>query len=128
MNTTVQQTTFEQSIPSSYAGSVAKPSLYKRFINWCTSQEQYRFGWLAAALAGHGCIFTPLTMFAIILSGNSIVFWMLAIVAMMAALVTNLAALPTKITIPVFILSILIDLAIIISCVSIGFNISGTSI
>jgi hypothetical protein len=47
---------------------------------------------------------------------------------MMASLVTNLAALPTKYTIPTFVLSIVIDLIIVISCAIIGFDISGTYI
>jgi hypothetical protein len=43
-------------------------------------------------------------------------------------LVTNLAAMPTKITIPVFFLSVLVDLVIIASCIAIGFDASGTTI
>ena len=50
-------------------------------------------------------------------TGNNLYLFVLAIAAMGMTLVTNLAALPTKITIPVFVLSILIDLAIVISCV-----------
>jgi hypothetical protein len=38
-------------------------------------------------------------------------------------LVTNLAALPTKITLPIFFLSLVIDLAIIISGIASGFTI-----
>jgi len=79
-------------------------------------------------LAGHGCIITPITLFAIILSGSNLVFFIAAIIAMMASLVTNLAALPTKYTIPTFVLSIVIDLIIVISCAIIGFDISGTYI
>jgi hypothetical protein len=45
-----------------------------------------------------------------------------------ACLVVNLAALPTKITIPVFFISVLIDLVIIISCIVIGLNPAGTYI
>jgi hypothetical protein len=44
------------------------------------------------------------------------------------ALVTNLAAMPTKITIPVFVLSVLIDIAVIISCFAIGLDIAKTYI
>jgi len=101
-----------------------KANSWQRLINWCDRQEQYRFGWLGAILAGHGCFATPITLFAIILSGNYFAFWVLALAAMGAALITNLAALPTKITIPVFALSLLIDVAIIITCASMGFNIS----
>ena len=115
-------------IATTYTEKVVKPSLSNRFIKWAEDQEQYRFGWVAGILAGHGCIVTPITLFAIILSGSNLVFFMAAIIAMMASLVTNLAALPTKYTIPTFFLSIVIDLVIIISCVVIGFDISGTYI
>jgi hypothetical protein len=105
-----------------------KISIFSRFLNWSESQEKYRFGWLAIALVGHGCVITPITMFSIVLSGNFLAFWILAIVAMMLALVTNLAAMPTKVTIPAFFLSIIIDLYIIISCLIAGFDITRTYI
>lgn len=122
------ETTLQQSISENYIAATANPSLFKRFINWTNSQEKNRFTWIGAALAGHGCVLTPATLFAIILSGNSITLWVLSIMAMMAALVTNLAAMPTKITIPTFILTIVIDLVIIISCIATGFNASAALI
>ena len=103
-----------------------KTSAISRFLSWCEGQEKYRFGWLAAALAVHGCALTPITLFAIILAGTNMLFFVLALVAMGMALVTNLAAMPTRVTIPVFFISIAIDIAIIISCVVVGFDISGT--
>jgi hypothetical protein len=115
-------------IATTYTEKVEKQTLLNRFINWSEDQEQYRFGWVAGILAGHGCIITPITLFAIILSGSNLVFFIAAIIAMMASLVTNLAALPTKYTIPTFVLSIVIDLIIVISCAIIGFDISGTYI
>ena len=84
--------------------------------------------WLGIALTGHGCILTPLTVMAVLLAGTNLYLFILAIVAMGMSLVTNLAAMPTKITIPVFILSILIDIAIVISSLAIGFDISKTYI
>jgi hypothetical protein len=88
------------------------------FIQWCAGQEANRFGWLAVILAVHGCFLTPATVLTIAVSGNNIVLWGFAIGAMAISLVSNLAALPTKITIPVFFLSVLIDLAIVVSCVA----------
>jgi hypothetical protein len=111
-----------------YPMQAAKRSVWKKFIHWCEGQEQYRLGWLGAALTLHGCILTIMTMFAVILSGNHFIFWPFIIAAMGAPLVVNLAAMPTKITIPVFFFSVLIDLVIIISCILIGFNASGTMI
>lgn len=103
-------------------------SIWGRFISWSDSQEKYRLGWLAASITLHGCFLTILTMMAIVFSGNHFIFWPFAIAAMGLSLITNLAAMPTKITVPVFFLSVLIDVLIIISCVVIGFNASSISI
>src|SRR3712207_4033755 len=119
-------TTIQQTISTTYTNTSNKTSLFSQFINWCEGQQKNRFIWLAVALFGHGCALTPLTLFAVILSGNLLFFWIMAIVAMMTALVTNLAAMPTKYTIPAFLLSIVMDLIIIASCISLGFNISAT--
>lgn len=118
-------TTIQHSIATTYKGTTSKPTAFSRFINWCEGQEKNRFVWLGLALASHGCVLTPITLFAVILSGNLLFFWIMAILAMMTALVTNLAAMPTKYTIPAFLFSILMDLGIIISCLAMGFNISG---
>jgi hypothetical protein len=91
-----------------------KRSVVNKFFSWCNGQEQYRFGWLAAILTTHGCFLAPLTLFTIFIGGNNFVFWALTIGAFAIALVSNLAAMPTRITIPVFFFSVLIDLAIII--------------
>jgi hypothetical protein len=87
------------------------------FIHWCKTQEKNRLLWLAVILAGHACIVTPLTLMFVMVSGNSMFFWVLVIAAMTMALVTNLAALPTKITIPVFLLSLVIDIVVIVNCI-----------
>ena len=110
------------------ADVTAKVSLWKKFLDWCDSQEKNRLGWLAAAITIHGCILTILTMFAVILAGNHFIFWPFVIGGMGITLIVNLAAMPTKITIPVFFFSVLVDVLIIISCIAIGFNISGTMI
>ena len=120
------ETILHQSASISFVQNETKATTFSRFMTWCEGQEKYRFGWLAAALSVHGCALTPITLFAIILAGTNIIFFVLALVAMGMALVTNLAAMPTKVTIPVFFLSIVIDIAIIISCVAIGFDITGT--
>src|SRR5688572_23728818 len=103
-------------------------SVFTRFMNWCNGQQEDRLLWLGIALAGHGCVITPLTIMAVLLAGTNLFLFVLALVAMGMALVTNLAALPTKITIPVFVLSILIDLAIIAACITMGFDITSTYI
>ena len=105
-----------------------KVPVWTKFVAWCNTQEQYRLGWLAAAITLHGCVLTIFTMFAVVLAGNHFIFWPFIIGGMGITLVVNLAALPTKITIPVFLFSVLVDLAIIISCIAIGFDTSGTMI
>ncbi len=84
--------------------------------------------WLGIALSAHGCIITPLTIMAVLIAGTNLFLFILALVAMGATLVTNLAAMPTRVTIPVFVLSIIIDIAIIFSCVFIGLDIAKTYI
>ena len=101
---------------------------WKKFIDWCISQEKYRLGWLAAAITLHGYVLKIITMFAVVIAGNHFIFWPFIIGGMGITLIVNLAAMPTKITIPVFFFSVLVDLAIIISCITIGFDASGTRI
>ena len=113
------QTTLQQSYAPSYSNVINRQSIFTRFITWCKTQEDDRFLWLGLALAGHACLITPLTVGIIMLTGNSMVLWAFAIAAMGMSLVTNLAALPTKITIPTFLFSILLDLGIIATCLSI---------
>ena len=100
-----------------------KATLVHRFQGWCRSQEKNRLLWLALMITAHGCVITPITIGFVMLSGNNFVFWPWIIAAMSMSLVTNLAALPTKITIPIFFLSMVIDLVIIGNCIVIALNI-----
>jgi hypothetical protein len=105
---------------TSYSPSYESPvqfSLVTKFFDWCKAQERNRFGWLALSLAAHGCVITPLVVLAIGITGNNLVLWMTAMGAMGITLIVNLAALPTKITIPTFALSLIIDIAIIATCI-----------
>ena len=119
-------TTLIQTIAVSYSEKISKVSLIERFLNWCKDQDRNRLLWLGIALSAHGCIITPITVMAVLFAGTNMFLFILAILAMGATLVTNLAAMPTKVTIPVFILSTLIDIAIIFSCVFIGLDIAKT--
>lgn len=121
-------TTFHPAMAAGYSEKNTKTSILKRFLNWCEAQQPNRLLWLGVALSAHGCIITPLTVMAVLLAGTNMYLFIIAIVSMGASLVTNLAALPTKITIPVFILSTLVDIAIIFSCVFIGLDIAKTYI
>jgi len=111
----------ETTVKHVYAPSAdtSKVSTWKKFINWCESQEQYRLGWLAAAITIHGCVLTIVTMFAVVIAGNHFIFWPFIIGGMGITLIVNLAAMPTKVTIPVFFFSVLVDLVIIAACIAI---------
>lgn len=65
---------------------------------------------------------------AVLLAGTNLTLFIIAIAAMGMSLVTNLAAMPTKTTIPVFVLSILIDLAVIGIALTHGLDIANTYI
>jgi len=107
----------QHSYAPAYHGTFKLNVVLNKFLSWCKSQEEYRFGWLAAIVAGHGCFLTPVTLLFVMLAGNSPIAWAFAIGAMAITLISNLAAMPTKVTIPVFFLSVLIDIAIIANCV-----------
>ena len=119
------QTIIQPSISSKQEANV-ETSVFSKFIDWCNGQEKNRFGWLGAILAIHGCVLTPITLFAIVFSGTNFIFYIAALVAMAIALVTNLAAMPTKITIPVFFVSVIIDVVIIALCFASGISTTAT--
>lgn len=119
------ETTFRHTVTSSYTETHYRYSLWKHFITWTKGQEENHLLWLAVAIIGHGCIVTIMTMLALIFSGNLFIFRPFAIAAMPMTVVSNLAAMPTKITIPILFMSLLIDVAIIISCIIIGFDSTG---
>ena len=98
--------------------TTAQPGFLSRFFKWCAGQEENRLEWLGVALAAHGCFITPLIIILITMTGNSFILWMTAMVAMGATLVVNLAAQPTKVTLPVFFASLLVDLGIVAICIA----------
>lgn len=122
------ETTLNQTANINYSISPATPSLLSSFFSWCHQQEENRFGWLGGIIAAHGCLLTPITLFAVVLSGSSLTLFMLAIAAMGMSLVTNLAAMPTKVTIPVFFLTVLIDLVVIGCSLALGFNLAAANL
>ena len=107
------ETIFNPAINVSYERSIARTSLLAKFFQWCTTQNENRLLWLGVILAAHGCILTPVTAMVVLATGGNFTLFMLAIIAMAMALVTNLAAMPTKYTLPVFTLSVLIDIAVV---------------
>jgi hypothetical protein len=80
--------------------------------------------WIGTSLVIHSCFLSPLTLFAVIFSG--IHTWMLALTAasIMLTLVVCLAALPLKNTIPVFMISLFINISIITAAIISGLEIA----
>jgi hypothetical protein len=111
--------TFQQSFQPSFEISIKKQTLVSRFFEWCAAQDRFRFGWLAVILTVHGCILAPMCLFMVFATGNNLVLWCLTMGAMAVSLISNLAAMPTKITIPVFFFSVLVDVVVIALCANI---------
>lgn len=105
--------TFIPAINNNYIKPSAQISLLTRFMAWCQAEQANRLLWQGIILALHGCILTPIAMLFSLQAGAGSFLWIPVIVAMAINLVPNLAALSTRITIPIFFLSILIDLLII---------------
>lgn len=120
------ETTFNEKLAQSHALEAPKASIYRRFMNWCEGQEKNKLLWLGIILTAHGCIITPITIFIVLMGGNNIYLFVLTLAAMGLSLVSNLAAMPTSKTIPAFVVSMLIDIVIIISCAFMGLSVAGT--
>ena len=105
-----------QTVNANYHTS--SPSYLTQFLTWCKSQQPNRLLWLGVIIAARGCVLTPMTVMSVFLIGaGNLTLVVMAIIAMGIALVSNLAAQPTKVTIPAFALSVLIDLVILAACV-----------
>ena len=111
------QTITNQTINTTYSVASANTSVWTKFMKYCKGQESNRLMWVGIVLATHGCILTPVTVMITFFAGQSFVLFMTGMIAMAIALVTNLAAMPTRITIPAFVLSIVIDFFVIISSI-----------
>jgi hypothetical protein len=95
-------------------------SLVNKFLNWSADQQENRLGWLGIGLFGFGCIFTPLTVLIVFLSGANTFLILIPLIAMEMTLVANLSAMPTKIAIPAFFLGIVMDITIVVVCAFTG--------
>lgn len=115
-------TVFNSTHQLEYVEQTKGSTLLQRFFSWCRSQEGNRLIWLGVVLAVHGCFLTPFTIIAIAFSGLNLLLFYFAIGAMAISLIPNLAAQPTRITLPLFFLSILVDLVIVVYCATQGFS------
>ena len=92
-----------------------RESIVTKFMNWSTNQEKNRLLWTGIALALQGCVLAPLSLLAVAFGSNLLVLWTLPTICLVVNLVVNLAALPTKITVPVFFITLLLNIAVIIA-------------
>jgi len=88
-------------------------SLLNKFFRWADEQQFQRLFWLGFTFMFHSCVLTPITVMAGLASGSG--FWVVigAVLSISIVAITSLAALPTRITIPVFFLSVIVDVVLI---------------
>ncbi|HMG81937.1 MAG TPA: hypothetical protein VK559_02795 [Ferruginibacter sp.] len=92
-------------------------SIWKKFITYADNQQDKRLWWMTLGILGHGTIFTIITLGVVTLLGNVFALYIIACCAMVISVVVNLAALPTRYIIPIFFLSLLVDLGVIVTAV-----------
>lgn len=112
-------TTFNHTIT---AEKVSGVSPIAKFFSWASGQEEERLLWLGLGLGLHGCVVTPLAFMVVVMSGINMFALAMVMISIVSVLVVNLAALPTKVTVPVFFLSVVVDILVIAACAATGFN------
>jgi len=83
-----------------------------------SNQQPNRLWWMVLGILSHGTIFTIATLGVVTLLGNIFTLYIITCCAMVMSVVVNLAALPTKYIIPIFFLSLVIDLGVIVTAIS----------
>ena len=116
MQQTISSVSFENIVtPAVYVDRQPRANSLIRFIGWCDQQEQNRLLWLGIGVMGHIGMIVPLTLLAILfLANNNFVLWIVVLCANMPVLALNLAAQPPKITIPVMLTSLFVNIVVIV--------------
>ena len=116
MQQTISSASFENiRISPTYVAKKTSVSILKKFITWCDQQEKNRLLWLGIAIMGLIGMVLPLTLLSILfLASNNFALWIVVLCANMPVLALNLAAQPPKVTIPVMLASVTIDIVVII--------------
>lgn len=107
---------FPTSFQTTFRAESLMPAFLKKFLSWSERQKENRFLWLGVSLGVHGCFLTPITAMVVLTTTASMFLFSLTIAAMGIAVIANLAGLSTRITIPVFVFSILMDFGVLIAC------------
>lgn len=104
--------------PTFTGASTGNLNLLQRFMAFAEGQQSSRLLWVGLGLMLHGCLLTPVTALIILFNGHQFPLIITCIAAMTMVVVPNLAAMPTKYTVPLFFLSLLIDLVLIITALA----------
>jgi hypothetical protein len=108
---------------------VNSPGIFRKFMEFSKGQQPNLFAWVGSAFFIQGCIISPLTVLAIVINGNYIGLWIPCMAAFAITEVVMLSAQPTRISIPVFVGGILVDLMVIVLSFLIHFaKIAGNSL
>ena len=103
---------------NSRAGSVSY-NIFSRFMNWCGLQEKNRMLWLGLSYLGIIGMALPCAVFAVLyLGGNNFNLIATTAIVNVPVLALNLAAQGTKVTLPVFFFTLVVDIAIILYSVA----------
>jgi len=116
MQQTISSASFEKILRSpAYAPKAARVNSLRKFISWCDQQEKNRLLWLGLGIMGHIGMILPLTLLSILfLANNNFALWIVVLCANVPVLALNLAAQPPKVTIPVMLSSLIINIAIVV--------------
>jgi len=118
-------------IPKSHVTGIKMPSItyrnnvktgvFSKFLSWCETQESNRFLWLALAFFLQIGMAVPVTAVSIVFfGGNSLFLWIILAAVNVPTLVLNLAAMPTKTTLPFLFFAWLVEISIILYCLSVA--------
>ena len=117
MQQTISSASFENILTSQpYVERTPRVNALRRFVGWCEQQEKNRLLWLGVAIMGLIGTVLPLTLLSVLfLSGNNFTLWIIVLSANTPVLALNLAAQPPKVTIPVMLVSLIIDIVVIVT-------------
>ncbi len=116
MQQTISSGSFENILISpTYVEKQPRVNSLRKFIGWCDQQEKNRLLWLGLGIMGHIGMVLPLTLLAILfLANNNFTLWVVVLGANMPVLALNLAAQPPKVTIPVMLTSLVVNIVVIV--------------
>lgn len=92
---------------------------YRKFIVWADRMDYYRLIILVGTILFQGCVTAPFAMWSMdaVVGYNELQMFIITI-SSFAILVPNLSVQPMRITIPIFVICTLLQLAVIVANVS----------